>query len=80
MAKRWLFQKYGKESKQSIRTNLFQKTEVAKINDCRYRDLSQIVTISYNLHSDLFAVVDSKSNQLLDFAIATEIDSVDVFG
>ena len=51
-----------------------------KATQCRYRDNFGLVTIYYDQLTDLFAVVDSTSNRLLEFAIETEIDYADIFG
>jgi hypothetical protein len=40
---------------------------------------SGYVRIYYDVLTDLFAIVDSKSNKLLDFSVADIIDYVDIF-
>ena len=73
------FKKYGEQGKENLRRDLFENPCVIKATQCRYRDHFGLVTIYYDQFNDLFGVVDSKSNRLLDFAIATEIDYADIF-
>lgn len=37
------------------------------------------MTIYYNSLSNIFAIVDSQSNKLLEFSVVTEIDYADIF-
>ena len=71
--KQKLFKKYGKESKQYLRKNLFENPCIIKSEKCKYLDTDNFVTIYYDELTDLFAIVDSKENRLLDFGIATEV-------
>ena len=42
-------------------------------------DTDNFVTIYYDELTDLFAIVDSKENRLLDFGIATEVKYAEIF-
>lgn len=78
-AKQNLFEKYGEVSENYLRTNLFENPCIIKYQECRYLDISHFVTIYYDQFTDLFAIVDSKSNCLLDFGIATEVRYAEIF-
>ena len=71
--KQKLFKKYGEISKEYLRKNLFENPCVIKSEKCKYLDTDNYVTIYYDELTDLFAIVDSKENRLLDFGIATEV-------
>lgn len=77
--KQKLFKKYGEESKQYLRPHLFENPCIIKYEECKYLDTSDFVTISYDQLTDLFAIVNSKSNCLLDFSIATEVRYAEIF-
>jgi len=74
-----LFKKYGQESKQYLRKNLFENPCVIKSEKCKYLDTENFVTIYYDELTDLFAIVDSNENYLLDFGIATEVKYAEIF-
>jgi hypothetical protein len=78
-AEKRLFKTYGSKAESDLRVRLFENLCVIKVIGCRYRDRSGYVIIYYDVLSDLFAVVDSQSNKLLEFSVATELDYVDVF-
>ena len=78
-AEKRLFKTYGSKAQSDLRVRLFENPCVIKASKCRYRDRSGDVIIYYDVLTDIFAVVDSKSNKLLEFSVATEIDYVDVF-
>jgi len=42
-------------------------------------DTDNFVTIYYNEFTDLFAIVDSNENRLVDFGIATEVKYAEIF-
>lgn len=48
------------------------------IEKIRYRDFKPAI-IYYDVLTDLFAIVDLKSNNLLELAIASELDYADIF-
>ena len=77
--KQKLFKKYGKESKQYLRKNLFENPCIIKSEKCKYLDTDNFVTIYYDELTDLFAIVDSNENRLLDFGIATEVKYAEIF-
>jgi hypothetical protein len=77
-AKQKLFKKYGEESKQYLRANLFENPCIIKSEECKYLDTSNCVTIYYDQLTDLFAIVDSKSNCLLDFGIAGTLKTSEI--
>jgi len=77
--KQKLFKKYGKESEQYLRNNLFENPCIIKSEKCKYLDTDNFVTIYYDEFTDLFAIVDSNENRLLDFGIATEIKYAEIF-
>ena len=77
--KQKLFKKYGKESKQYLRKNLFENPSIIKSEKCKYLDTDNFVTIYYNELTDLFAIVDSNENRFLDFGIATEVKYAEIF-
>lgn len=62
-----LFKKYGETSKKYLRENLFQNQCIIKSEKCKHLDTDNLVTIYYAPLTDLFAIVDSKENCLLDF-------------
>ena len=74
-----LFKKYGEKSKEYLRLHLFENPCIIKSEECRYLDTSDFVTIYYDQFTDLFAIVDSKSNCLLNFGIATEVKYREIF-
>jgi hypothetical protein len=78
-AEKRLFKTYGSKAESDIRIRLFENPCVIKTSECRYRDRSGFVTIYYDVLSDLFTIVDSQSNNLLEFSVATEIDYVEIF-
>ena len=78
-AEKRLFKTYGSKAQFDLRVRLFENPCVIKASNCRYRDRSEDVIIYYDVLTDIFGVVDSKSNKLLEFSVATEIDYVDVF-
>ena len=77
--KQKLFKKYRENSKQYLRTHLFENPCIIKSEECKYLDTSDFVTIYYDQLTDLFAIVDSKSNCLLDFGIVTELKYAEIF-
>ena len=77
--KQKLFKKYGKESKQYLRKNLFENPCIIKSEKCKYLDTDNFVTIYYDEFTDLFAIVDSNENRLLNFGIATEVKYAEIF-
>lgn len=77
--KQRLFKKYCKESQQYLRENLFENQCIIKSEKCKYLDTNNFVTIYYDQLTDLFAIVDSKKNCLLDFGIATEVNYAEIF-
>ena len=77
--KQKLFKKYGKTSKEYLRKNLFENPCIIKSEKCKYLDTDNFVTIYYDQFIDLFAIVDSKENCLLDFGIATEVKYAEMF-
>lgn len=55
---------------------------VIKLEGCQYKQKNQepnLVIIYYYSVTDLFGIVDSKSNVLLNFDIATEVDYANIF-
>lgn len=74
-----LFKKYGKTSKKYLRENLFENPCIIKSEKCKYLDTDDLVTIYYDEFTDLFAIVDSNENRLLDFGIATEVKYSEIF-
>jgi hypothetical protein len=74
-----LFKKYGKEAKKYLRENLFENPCIIKCENCKYYNFNYIVTIYYDEFTDLFAIVSSKTNNLLDFGIATETKYTEIF-
>ena len=77
--KQKLFKKYGETSKEYLRKNLFKNPSIIKSEKCKYLDTDNFVTIYYDELTDLFAIIDSKSNCVLDFGIATEVKYAEVF-
>lgn len=78
-AEKRLFKTYGSKVQFDLRVRLFENPCVIKASECRYRDRAGYVIIYYDVLTDLFAVVDSKSNKLLEFSVATEVDYADIF-
>lgn len=78
-AEKRLFKTYGSKVELELRTRLFENPAVIKASECRYRDISGFVIIYYDMLTDLFAIVDTKSNKLLEFSLATEINYADIF-
>jgi hypothetical protein len=78
-AEKRLFKTYGSKAQSDLRVRLFENPCVIKASECRYRDRSGYVIIYYDVLSDIFAVVDAKSNKLLEFSVASLIDYADVF-
>lgn len=76
-AKIRLFQKY--KSKSDLREKLFENLCVIKTPYCPYHDYFGYVTIYYDVLTDKFRIVNSKSNKLLEFRIANKVSSVDIF-
>lgn len=74
-----LFEKYESDSKQYLRDVLFENPSIVKSEKCKYLDTDKFVTIYYNQISDLFAVVDTKKNTVVDFGIATEVTYAEIF-
>lgn len=74
-----LYKKYGETSKEYLRKNLFENPCIIKSEECKYLDSENFVTIYYDQLKDLFAIVDSKENRLLDFGIATEVKYAEIF-
>jgi len=77
--KQKLFKKYEEESKQYLRKNLFENPYSIKSEKCQYLDTKDYVTLYYDPFTDLFAIVESKKNCLLDFGIATEVKYAEIF-
>ena len=78
-AEKRLFKTYGSKAQSDLRVRLFENPFVIKARGCHYRDRSGYVIIYYDVLSDIFAIVDSQSNKLLEFSVATEIDYADIF-
>lgn len=78
-AKNKLFKKYKKISKKYLRENLFKNPYIIKLENCHYLDNSNFVTIYFDELKDIFAIIDSKSNSLLDFGIANKINYSEIF-
>ena len=78
-AEKRLFKTFGSKVESDLRFQLFENPCVIKSNGCRYRDKLGDVVIYYDFLTDLFAVVDSQSNRLLEFSIANEIDYAHIF-
>jgi len=68
-AKEKLFRKYAEESREYLRENLFRNPCIIKSEESQYMDTNDFVTIYYDELTNLFAIVDSESNRLLDFGI-----------
>jgi len=77
--KQKLFKKYGETSKEYLRKNLFENPCIIKSEKCKYLYTDNFVTIYYDEFTDLFAIIDSKSNCLLDFGVATEVKYAEIF-
>ena len=77
--KQKLFKKYGETSKQYLRKNLFENPCVIKSEKCKYLDTDNFVTIYYNELTDLFAILDSNKNTVLDFGVASEVKYAEIF-
>lgn len=79
-AERLLFQKYEDQARVKLRELLFENPIVVKTTQCRYRHHKNMVTVYYSyLYANFFAIVDSKTNELLEFGIASDTDYADVF-
>jgi hypothetical protein len=77
--KQKLFKKYG-ENQNNISEIIYLKIRVIiKSEKCKYLDTDNFVTIYYDELTDLFAIVDSNKNCLLDFGIATEVKYAEIF-
>lgn len=74
-----LWKKKQKESQEYLRENLFQNPGIIKCEDCTYSEMRDRVTIYYDELKDIFAIVNSKTNNLLDFGIATELKYSEIF-
>jgi hypothetical protein len=74
-----LFKKYKETSKKYLRERLFENPCIIKSEKCTYLDKDDLVTIYYDEFTDLFAIVDSNKNCLLDFGIATEVKYAEIF-
>jgi hypothetical protein len=77
--KQKLFKKYGETSKQYLRKNLFENPCVIKSEKCKYLDTDNFVTIYYDELTDLFAILDSNKNTVLDFGVASEVKYAEIF-
>lgn len=77
--KKNLFKKYGEASKNQLREKLFENPCVIKSEKCKYLKTEKFVTIYYDELTDLFAIVDTDKNLVLDFDIATEIKYAEIF-
>ena len=78
-AEKRLFKTYGPKRDAELRIRLFENSCAVKIKGYRYRDLNEFVIIYYDILNGLFGVVDTNSNKLIDFSIATEVDYTDIF-
>ena len=78
-AKNKLFKKYKKISKNYLREKLFENPCVIKLENCRYMNNYNFVTIYFDHLKDIFVIIDSKSNSLLDFGIANKINYSEIF-
>ena len=58
---------------------LFENPVVIKSEECKYFDTEKFVTIYYDELTDLFAIIDSNKNLVLDFGIAIEIKYTEIF-
>ena len=74
-----LFKRYKKKSMDYLRENLFQNPCIIKSEKCKYLDTEKFVTIYYDELTDLFAIVDLKTNYLLDFGIASQVQYAEIF-
>ena len=74
-----MFKKYGKQSKQYLRENLFENSCIIESDKCKYLDTENFLTIYYAEFTDLFAIVDSNKNRLLDVGVATEVKYTEIF-
>ena len=74
-----LFKKYRKESIQYFQDHLFENPCVVKSEECKYLDTDDFVTIYYDELTDLFTILDSKKNCLVDFSIASEVKYAEIF-
>ena len=77
--KQKLFKKYGETSKQYLRKNLFENPCVIRSEKCKYLDTDNFVTIYYDELTDLFAILDSNKNTVLDFGVASEVKYAEIF-
>ena len=77
--KQKLFKKYGEASKNELREKLFQNPCIIKSEKCKYLETEEFVTIYYDELTDLFAIIDSNKNTVLDFGIATEVKYAEIF-
>ena len=50
-----------------------------KSEECKYLDTEKFVTIYYDELTDLFAIIDSNKNLVLNFGIATEVKYAEIF-
>jgi hypothetical protein len=74
-----LFKKYGETSKKYLRENLFENPCIIKSEKCKYLDTDNFVTIYYDELTDLFAILDSNKNTVLDFGVASEVKYAEIF-
>jgi len=52
---------------------------VIKSEKCKYLDTDNFVTIYYDELTDLFAILDSNKNTVLDFGVASEVKYAEIF-
>jgi len=52
---------------------------VIKSEKCKYLDTENFVTIYYDELTDLFAILDSNKNTVLDFGVASEVKYAEIF-
>ena len=50
-----------------------------KSEKCKYLDTDNFVTIYYDELTDLFAILDSNKNTVLDFGVASEVKYAEIF-
>jgi hypothetical protein len=64
---------------QRLKNDLFQKDSVVKLTGCRYLFQPGLVTIYYDLNTDLFAIVNENSNEFVSGGIASLCDYLDIY-
>jgi len=77
--KQKLFKKYVEASKKFLRERLFQNPLIIKLENYKNLDMGNRVIIYDDALTDIFGVVDLKTNYLLDFDIATEVKFAEIF-